>query len=184
VKLPTIFRGIVRPTKQPAIQPDGSDEAWDLGLDFYEDDVDDEGGLDGVADYLTETPHPDGRVLKVRARGIHCDDRVIHRPQACLICDEFGADLQTERFVLGVNYTGESDPAKAPCPATLQRPLDAIYAWHGNVPVTPEKIAQDLAWVEEVRAAVREFDRQNHQERVTGDARFHAYTSGLPPAIF
>lgn len=68
----------------------------------------------------------------------HCDADVLHAPGACVYCDG-RPDLQARRAFEGVNFTGENDPAKTPCPATLRRPVEKIERWYGNVP-RPERI--------------------------------------------
>ena len=52
-----------------------------------------------------------------------------------------------------INFTGENDPKKAPCPSTYFRPLETIEKWHGNVPMTPEqKRADDIYYAEITKA--------------------------------
>lgn len=71
------------------------------------------------------------------ARFPHCDASVLHRPLSCQYCDEY-PDLQAYREGARINFTGEDDPAKVPCPSLYFRDLDSIERWHGNVPVPPE----------------------------------------------
>lgn len=66
----------------------------------------------------------------------HCDSRVLHAPGACVYCDRYPT-RQTFRLRAGVNFTGETDPSKFPCPAVKDRGLESINRWHGNVPVGP-----------------------------------------------
>lgn len=63
----------------------------------------------------------------------HCDGRVLHSPGACRWCDE-RSDLQAVRVLYRINFTGEDDPNKTPCPATRDRSLEDVHAWEGNRP--------------------------------------------------
>lgn len=63
----------------------------------------------------------------------HCDERVLHAPSTCRYCDRY-PKRQAERIALGINFTGETRSDRAPCPATLFRPLDRIHQWYGNTP--------------------------------------------------
>ncbi len=67
----------------------------------------------------------------------HCDSKVIHAPGECRFCD-MHPELQERRAKSGVNFTGHYDEGKSICPAELQRPLDIINRWPGNVPETAE----------------------------------------------
>lgn len=72
--------------------------------------------------------------------GPHCDARVLHAPGECEYCDGFPL-AQKLRATWGINYTGEHDPGKLPCPAELLRPVEAVHAWGGNQPrFKPEQI--------------------------------------------
>ena len=59
----------------------------------------------------------------------HCDNLVIHRN--CHVCDLY-PELQQERIKNGINFTGENDPNKLPCPAEQRRSLRDINRWQGN----------------------------------------------------
>jgi hypothetical protein len=72
----------------------------------------------------------------------HCDPRVLHAPGDCSVCDEQPA-LQRAREVAGVNFTGGTDPSKAPCPSDLARGPGVAERWRGNAPKpAPEAPAQ------------------------------------------
>jgi len=68
----------------------------------------------------------------------HCDSNVLHFPKFCVYCDQY-PEKQAERIDKGINFTGQQDPNKAPCPAETNRPLDTINHWYGNVPVDDSK---------------------------------------------
>jgi hypothetical protein len=34
----------------------------------------------------------------------------------------------------GINFTGQNDNDKIPCPSTRRRPLNSVHAWGGNRP--------------------------------------------------
>ena len=61
----------------------------------------------------------------------HCDALILHAPKQCAYCDEH-PDWQALRVLWGINFTGEHDPAKAPCPAERLRPMQIIDHWHNN----------------------------------------------------
>lgn len=66
----------------------------------------------------------------------HCDQRVMHRPSECRLCDDH-PEMQQIRETWGINYTGEYDPEKLPCPAEVERSLESINDWGGNQPIVP-----------------------------------------------
>lgn len=74
----------------------------------------------------------------------HCDDLVLHRPGTCWACDLY-PEQQGVREQLGVNFTGEHDPSKHPCPAELRRPIDTINHWYNNTARTKEQADADAA---------------------------------------
>lgn len=65
----------------------------------------------------------------------HCDSNVLHAPGECVYCDG-QPGLQALREELGINFTGQHDPDKEPCPAEVRRKLETINLWPGNVPRT------------------------------------------------
>lgn len=76
-------------------------------------------------------------LIEGRAHAPHCDQRVLHSPGTCWACDGY-PDWQWARTIQKINFTDEEDPTKGPCPARLERPLDVINRWHGNVAETRE----------------------------------------------
>lgn len=68
-----------------------------------------------------------------RAPHPHCDDLVLHAPGECRFCDHFPA-RQQERVDAGINFTGQHDPDKDPCMSEVNRPLEKINRWPGNIP--------------------------------------------------
>ena len=63
----------------------------------------------------------------------HCDQSILHAPGVCEYCDMHPA-WQELRSGWGINFTGEADPAKAPCPSTFFRPSAYRDLWPGNTP--------------------------------------------------
>jgi hypothetical protein len=63
----------------------------------------------------------------------HCDPSVLHAPGACEFCAEY-PDWQHAREVQRINFTGEYDIDKAPCPSTYFRPVEVRDRWPGNRP--------------------------------------------------
>jgi hypothetical protein len=66
----------------------------------------------------------------------HCDSNVLHRPGACVYCDEF-PQRQLDRRMRRINFTGENKPDRSPCPSTATRPLEVIERWPGNRAALP-----------------------------------------------
>ena len=54
----------------------------------------------------------------IRAFSPHCDANVLHAPGTCRYCDAY-SDRQDTRIACGINFTGENDPNKLPCPSRL-----------------------------------------------------------------
>lgn len=65
----------------------------------------------------------------------HCDERVLHAPGECVFCDAHPA-VQKAREFAGVNFTGHTDPDKAPCPSDAVRGVAGAHVWGGNHPAT------------------------------------------------
>lgn len=82
----------------------------------------DEYGLDAYGH------RPDGRCYAP-----HCDPSILHAPRVCKYCDEY-SEWQQYRQVAHINFTGENDPDKAPCPSEHFRPAEVRDRWGGNVP--------------------------------------------------
>lgn len=61
----------------------------------------------------------------------HCDSRVLHAPSNCVYCDQH-PQWQALRVLWGINFSGESDPEKLPCPSERDRPAFVIHQWPGN----------------------------------------------------
>jgi hypothetical protein len=64
----------------------------------------------------------------------HCDDRVLHAPKECTICDEYAPQMQADRKAAGVNFTGQSLPGLKPCPSDAARGVGGAHVWGGNTP--------------------------------------------------
>jgi len=63
----------------------------------------------------------------------HCDQLILHAPGSCDHCDSH-PDWQALRIAWEINFTGEEDPQKAPCPSAKYRPAYLAHRWHGNHP--------------------------------------------------
>lgn len=86
----------------------------------------------------------------------HCDPCVLHKPTDCEYCDRH-PDWQALRIVYGINFTGEQDPKKAPCPAEARRSTMTIHQWHGNRPTNAEvRLEANTRYERELN---EEFDR-------------------------
>ncbi|HYR14968.1 MAG TPA: hypothetical protein VEQ67_12230, partial [Mycobacterium sp.] len=59
-----------------------------------------------------------------------------HAPGACQYCDMYPT-WQQLRELWRLNFTGENDPDKAPCPSTHTRPAEVRDRWYGNRPYPP-----------------------------------------------
>lgn len=75
----------------------------------------------------------------------HCDPNILHRPGACEFCD-MHPEWQELREVWGINFSGEEDKTKSPCPSERHRPAHISHRWIGNqatrepVRTTPKNI--------------------------------------------
>ena len=77
-----------------------------------------------------------------RAMMPHCDSAVLHAPSICEYCDDY-PDYQELRRLWGINFTGENDPDKLPCPSEVRRSLDVINRWGGNRPKPKKHQGED-----------------------------------------
>jgi hypothetical protein len=75
-------------------------------------------------------------LLEERAAYPHCDSLVLHSPGECRYCDMY-PEQQQRRELQGINFTGQYDPNKRPCPAEQYRSLETINKWGGNVARRP-----------------------------------------------
>lgn len=87
---------------------------------------------------MPTNPDPNYTMTEAEAFAIlgqfpHCDSRVLHRPKECEYCDDH-PEWQALRILYGINFTGENDPLKSPCPAEARRAAATINKWGGNVP--------------------------------------------------
>lgn len=88
--------------------------------------------------------HCDREVIHADADFPHCDADVLHAPGMCRYCDDF-PELHQARLEANVNFTGEDDPSKDPCPATVRRSLDRIERWGGNVAKSPDGLGDQVS---------------------------------------
>lgn len=63
----------------------------------------------------------------------HCDPMILHAPGKCQFC-ALNPDWQQYRQIANINFTGESDPDKAPCPSLFFRTSEIRDRWPGNRP--------------------------------------------------
>jgi hypothetical protein len=92
----------------------------------------------------------------------HCDAAVLHGPSECMACDSYPV-LQRWRLENRIAFTGELpqvdplvsvvdhlidprlpvkgsvEPYKRLCWAEVTRPLEMIYKWPGNLPITTKQ---------------------------------------------
>lgn len=67
----------------------------------------------------------------------HCDAAILHKPGDCEYCDRH-PEWQAMRIATRTNFSGETDPAKAPCPSAHHRTARTAHAWPGNRPTNVE----------------------------------------------
>lgn len=72
-----------------------------------------------------EYEQPDGMPMA------HCDQTILHAPGKCQYCDHY-PEAQKIRQFWRINFTGENDPDKAPCPSEYFRPAEVRDRWPGN----------------------------------------------------
>lgn len=63
----------------------------------------------------------------------HCDQMILHAPGICDYCDHY-PQFQKLREWWRINFTGEHDPNKAPCPSEHFRSGELRDRWPGNRP--------------------------------------------------
>lgn len=63
----------------------------------------------------------------------HCDQSILHAPGVCEYCDKYPYE-QSLREHWRMNFTGEHDESKAPCPSEYFRPGAVRDRWPGNTP--------------------------------------------------
>ena len=61
----------------------------------------------------------------------HCDTKILHAPGECHHCNLY-PEYQRYRQVAGINFTGESNANKAPCPSLWNRTAEQRDNWEGN----------------------------------------------------
>ena len=66
----------------------------------------------------------------IRAVMPHCDNKILHAPGECEVCDKY-SDWQEARKNMGINFTGHNDENKGPCPADYLRG-DNHQLWLNN----------------------------------------------------
>jgi len=66
-----------------------------------------------------------------RAFAPHCDQAILHAPGVCKYCDGY-PDWQEHRQVARINFTGEHEPDKAPCPSLMLRDDETRDRWPNN----------------------------------------------------
>lgn len=93
----------------------------------------------------------------------HCDQWVTHAPNACSICDEYAKEEQQYRIDNNINFTGEHDPTKKPCPAEVLRNINTINKWHGNTPKqSGEKSEQELILEEALKQELEQIEKEQN----------------------
>lgn len=63
----------------------------------------------------------------------HCDQSILHAPGTCDFCDKYPY-AQALRAQWRINFTGEHDDDKAPCPSEYFRSGELRDRWPGNRP--------------------------------------------------
>lgn len=66
----------------------------------------------------------------------HCDSAILHAPGDCTYCDHY-PEWQQLRAAWRINFTGSTDPDKAPCPSEHRRPAEIRDRWPGNRAAAP-----------------------------------------------
>ena len=75
---------------------------------------------------------PDATVLNYLGQFPHCDQRILHAPRECELCDRH-PDWQALRLAWGIAFTGyEPEEKELPCPADHARG-DNHKLWFGNI---------------------------------------------------
>lgn len=80
-----------------------------------------------VEEFDYNPPRVDGFAMPMA----HCDQLILHAPGECQYCDHY-PDAQRLRDWWQINFTGEHDTRKLPCPSTLRRTDEVRDLWGGN----------------------------------------------------
>ena len=67
----------------------------------------------------------------IRLPMAHCDSLILHAPGECQYCDHY-PEAQALRDWWQINFTGQRDTTKLPCPSTLRRTDEVRDLWGGN----------------------------------------------------
>mgnify|MGYP000980232050 FL=1 len=78
-------------------------------------------------------PAPNAKPLDTIRQFPHCDPLVLHAPGDCEFCDRH-PEWQQLRQMWKINFTGQYEPDRQPCPAEDKRDLVTIEQWGGNIP--------------------------------------------------
>jgi hypothetical protein len=111
----------------------------------------------------------------------HCDRSVLHNPTlGCEFCNAF-PERQQLREIWGINFTGENDPNKTPCPSTRYRSVEHINRWPGNRPkredgtdVEPPTTERQLTIYDRIRENPFKDERTSPRRRHPGDSQAKA----------
>lgn len=77
---------------------------------------------------------PSSVALDVIPQWPHCDSLILHAPEdECEYCNAH-PEWQQLRQLWGINFTGQTDPTKTPCPSSRYRTAEQAHKWHGNRP--------------------------------------------------
>ncbi len=85
---------------------------------------------------VPERYHPtpeESKLVYDNLRFPHCDPSILHKPGDCKYCDAH-PDWQALRIAWEINFTGEDNLQKAPCPSSKYRPAYQAHRWGGNHP--------------------------------------------------
>lgn len=87
----------------------------------------------------------------------HCDSKILHAPLSCEYCD-MHPEWQELRIAWDIAFTGQKDKTRKykdwdgkdkvkilqPCPSEVDRPIEVINKWHGNVPQPTKSLHDQL----------------------------------------
>lgn len=69
-----------------------------------------------------------------RAWAPHSHGKILHAPGTCVVCDQY-PDLQELRRLWRINFTGQMEAGKTPCPSHV----DNLYGAMGAGVVIPKE---------------------------------------------
>lgn len=115
---------------------------------------------------MYKTKHPVVRINQIN-QFPHCDERILHAPHECEVCDEFPEwqALRVSWCIAFTGYTPEGD--ELPCPADKARG-DGHKRWPGNTAIWPSDQCDVASSLPYTASGTRPFIRCGRNKEIKG----------------